>query len=77
MPTVLRWRGFRFYFFSNEGHEPPHLHVDKDDMTAKFWLDPVSLASHSGFSESDVRMLAAIIKEHHEEFLQAWHDYFG
>lgn len=33
MPTVLRWKGYRFYFFSNEGSEPPHIHIDKDGNT--------------------------------------------
>ena len=38
MPTVLRWNGYRFYFFSNEGHEPPHVHIDKAGRSCKFWL---------------------------------------
>lgn len=46
-------------------------------MTAKFWLDPVILASSSGFTDRDVRMLAGKVKEHHNEFLKAWHGYFG
>ena len=41
MPTVLRIGPYRFYFFSNEGDEPPHVHVDRDAATAKVWLDPV------------------------------------
>jgi len=40
MPTVLRWRGYRFYFFSNEGHELPHIHVDRGGNSVKFWLEP-------------------------------------
>jgi Domain of unknown function (DUF4160) len=36
MPTVLRGNGYRFYFFSNEGYEPPHIHVDKESNSAKF-----------------------------------------
>jgi hypothetical protein len=39
VPTVLRWNGYRFFFFSNEGAEPPHIHVDKGGATAKFWLE--------------------------------------
>jgi hypothetical protein len=42
MPTLLNIEGFRFYFFSNEGTEPAHVHVEKGDGTAKFWLNPVS-----------------------------------
>jgi len=49
MPTVLRWRGYRFYFFSNEGSEPAHIHIDKDENTIKFWLEPVSVVRNIGF----------------------------
>jgi hypothetical protein len=48
MPTVLRWDGYRFYFFSNERNEPPHMHVDKGGRSAKFWLLPVGLARNFG-----------------------------
>lgn len=48
MPTVLRWNGYRFYFFSNEGSEPPHIHIDKRGNTAKYWLNPVALAQNTG-----------------------------
>ena len=46
MPTVLRWNGYRFYFFSNEGSEPPHIHVDKAGHTAKYWLNRRIGAEH-------------------------------
>jgi hypothetical protein len=49
MPTVLRFRQFRFFFFSNEGNEPIHIHVESDDKYAKFWLDPVQLAKSVGY----------------------------
>ena len=41
MPTVLRIGAFRFHFFSDEGDEPAHIHVDTGDGECKFWLDPV------------------------------------
>jgi len=44
MPTVLRSGPYRFYFYSHEPNEPPHIHVDRDDLSAKFWLNPVQLA---------------------------------
>ena len=44
MPTVLRVAGFRFFFYSLEGSEPPHIHVEHGDNVAKFWLSPVDLA---------------------------------
>jgi hypothetical protein len=41
MPTVLRLGPFRFYFYSHEPNEPPHVHVDRGDATIKIWLKPV------------------------------------
>ena len=50
MPTVLRSGPYRVYFYSHEPDEPPHVHVDRDDQSAKFWLAPVALARNFGFS---------------------------
>jgi hypothetical protein len=49
MPTVLRSGPYRFYFYSHEPNEAPHIHVDRDDLSAKFWLDPVQLVANFGF----------------------------
>ena len=43
MPEVLRGRGYRFFFFSREGHEPRHIHVEQAERDAKFWLEPIEL----------------------------------
>jgi len=50
MPTVLKIGKFRFFFFSNEGSEPIHIHVESDEKYAKFWLQPVQLARSIGYS---------------------------
>jgi hypothetical protein len=47
MPTVLRVRGFRFFFFSLERQEPPHIHVEAAETFAEFWLNPVALSKLS------------------------------
>jgi hypothetical protein len=49
MPTVLRVGPYRFFFYSGDGGEPPHIHVEHDDHVAKLWLDPVRLARSGGF----------------------------
>ena len=77
MPTVLRWNGYRFYFFSNEGYEPLHIHIDKGGNTVKFWLDPVAVARNIGFSEREIRLLAQKVEEDRQDFIEAWHGYFG
>ena len=48
-PTVLRVERYRFLFVSNEGHEPPHVHLQDGEQLAKRWLDEVQLAASSGF----------------------------
>jgi hypothetical protein len=61
MPTVLRLHGFRFFFYSNEGKEPPHIHVEKGDNTAKFWLEPVELANSFGFKAKEINEIRLIV----------------
>lgn len=77
MPTVLREGPYRFYFYSHEPNEPPRVHVDRDDLSAKFWLTPVSLARNLGFSAVELRRLQSVVEEHEAELLEAWHGHFG
>src|SRR5713101_6919560 len=70
MPTVLRSGPYRFYFYSHEPNEPPHVHVDRDDWSAKFWLQPVGLARNFGFSPRELRRLQDRVIEHQEAFLE-------
>lgn len=76
-PAVLRTGPYRFYFYSHEPNEPPHVHVDRDEQSAKFWLSPVSLAFNLGFSPGELRKIEAIIDDNQKELLEAWHGYFG
>lgn len=77
MPTVLRVSGFRFFFYSMEGDEPPHIHVEQGESVAKFWIDPVSLAQSQGFRAHELTRLRALTIEHRDRFLEAWHAHFG
>ena len=77
MPTVLRIGPFRFFFYSNEGNEPAHIHVQRDNMLAKFWLKPFSLASSIIFSPSELRKLELLVIENRETFLEVWNEYFS
>lgn len=61
MPTVWREGPYRFYFFSHEPNEPPHVHVDRDACSAKFWLRPVGLARSSGFSAKELGEVQRIV----------------
>jgi hypothetical protein len=77
MPTVLRIKGYRLGFFSADADEPPHVHVTKADNAAKFWLEPVQLADSIGFARHELNQIYAIVMQHQQQLLGAWHDYFG
>jgi hypothetical protein len=77
MPTVLRSGAYRFYFYSHEPNEPPHVHIDREAFSAKFWLDPVALARNVGFGAWELRKLHGLVEEHREELLEAWYGHFG
>ena len=76
-PTVMRSGPYRLYFFSHDPNEPPHIHVDRESLSAKFWLDPVALARNLGFGARELRDIVALVYDHQAELMEAWHDYFG
>ena len=77
MPTLLLIEGFRFYFHSREGNEPPHVHVRKGDANAKLWLQPISLAFSEGYNPAELRRIRELTFEHQVFFVERWHEYFG
>lgn len=76
MPTILRIGSFRFHFYSDEGNEPPHIHVETPDGECKFWLDPVKLAHNNGVSPFTVRMIEKMVYEHYPLFMEKFNEYF-
>lgn len=77
MPTILRHGPYRLYFFSHEPNEPPHVHVDRDASSAKFWLQPVVLARSAGFGSKELGEIARLVRERQDNLMEAWHGYFG
>lgn len=77
MPTVLRLRGFRFFFFSNEADEPVHIHVESDDKYAKFWLEPVRLAKSVGYNAKELNEIRNLIVENVSIIKRKWDEYFS
>jgi hypothetical protein len=69
--------GWRFHFYSDEGSEPPHIHVDCGDAECKFWLDPVELARNWGVSPVTLRQIEHIVFERQAFFLEKWHEFHG
>ena len=77
MPTIRRIGRYRFHFFSNEGDEPPHIHVKAGEDQAKFWLESIQLAFNYGFKSHELNEIARMVQEHRQEFLEAWHEHLG
>ena len=76
MPTVLRIGSYRFHFYSDEGTEPPHIHVATPDGECKFWLDPVRLARNRGIHPNTVRKIEKLVFVHLRALLEQYHVYF-
>ena len=77
MPTILRINGYRFFFFSLEGNEPPHIHVERGDDFAKFWLQPIVLASSYGFRSHELTAIKRLVLEYQKLFVEKWHEHFA
>lgn len=68
---------YRYFFYSGDREEPPHVHVERDDSVVKFWLDPVRLVSSVGFRRSDIGRVQELVEEHQEELLRSWDEFFN
>jgi hypothetical protein len=66
---------YKFYFVSFDCTEPSHIHVDRDDQSAKFWLDPVDLCRNYGFSARELRKIRALITEYHPRLMEVWNEH--
>jgi hypothetical protein len=77
MSTILRVGPYRFFFYSNENGEPAHIHVERDSSTAKFWLEPVSLADNYGFSSKQLREIHEIVVSNRFFLLQSFVEFHG
>ena len=76
MPTIDRVAGFRIGFFSSDRSEPPHVHAERGEGQAKFWLQPVELSWSRGFAGHEVRDVARIIRARTGLYLERWHAHF-
>jgi Cys-tRNA synthase (O-phospho-L-seryl-tRNA:Cys-tRNA synthase) len=80
MPVVLRYKGFRFFFYSSEGssREPVHVHVVGSGGEAKYWVSPIGvLAESNGFDARTLRELLDIVEQNAELIERTWNEYFS
>jgi len=76
MPTVKGIVGpHRFFFYSFDCEEPMHVHVQREKMICKFWLDPISLSQNYGFSPKEINHIRKIIKANLGKLIEAWHEH--
>ncbi|HEY3118910.1 MAG TPA: DUF4160 domain-containing protein [Chloroflexota bacterium] len=76
MPTIFRSGPYRLFFYASDWDEPPHVHVERDERKAKFWLDPVRLQFNKGFRPIELRQVERLVDERQVELMEGWHAYF-
>jgi len=76
-PTILKIGPYRFFFYSGDRVEPPHVHIERDNKTAKFWLNPIRLQESGGFRPHEVRHIQHLVEDRQEIILEQWHEYFN
>ncbi|MHC9544893.1 MAG: DUF4160 domain-containing protein [Vulcanimicrobiota bacterium] len=77
MPTILRMGKYRFFFFSNEGNEPRHIHIDSGHYYAKYWLEPIRLARNIGFRPDELSEIREIINKNSKSIKEKWDEFFS
>ena len=77
MPTVLVKDGFRFFFYSREGNEPPHIHVIGKGGEMKIWLNSLDISKIYNLSPKEQRIVLEIVSSNIELFKKAWEDFHG
>ena len=81
MPTVLLVRGWRVFFYSDEGREPIHVHAKKGDAECKLWLKPelfdLEEAWSYGLSPRLRREIRKIVFDHYDVIVEEWNRRMG
>ena len=77
MPTVLRVGPYRFFFYAGDKDEPPHVHVERDDSEAKYWLGPPRLQRNIGFTRKELNKIERVIEDNQEELMRCWDEFFN
>jgi hypothetical protein len=76
MPTIFRYEGYRFYFYSNE-HLPEHIHVENGDAYARVELDSLEVTDRYGANSKELKKIVKVVRDNRAKIKGAWHDYFS
>ena len=77
MPNVLTEAGFRVFFYSDEGFEPPHVHIEYQGAVSKFWINSVQFAGTMGMNAAQIKKASLIVKKHEQLILEKWNEFFS
>lgn len=77
MPTVLIDGPYRFFFYSADRNEPPHVHIERDKSSAKFWLDPIRINNSKGYTSVELNKLQQIVNRNRNILLKKWNEFFN
>ena len=77
MPTVFREGSYRFFFYASDRSEPPHMHIERETMVAKFWLSPLRLAQSGGFGRAEISRIQRLVAERQQQLQEAWDEFFA
>jgi hypothetical protein len=77
MPTVYRNGPYRFFFYAGDRDEPAHVHIERDESEAKFWLDPVRLQRSFGFSAKEINKIEQLILGNQQYLLDKWNEFYN
>jgi hypothetical protein len=78
MPTVKNISGpYRVFFYSFDCNEPKHVHVQREKLMCKFWLEPISLCNNSGFPPKELNAIRRLIEANLTQIMEAWHAHCG
>lgn len=75
--TIITVNGYRFYFYSNKNSEPIHVHIEKAEGNAKYWLDPIEEVYSYDFTSRQRKEIGKLVREYNKTLKKAWHEYFG
>jgi hypothetical protein len=76
VPSVPIEGPYEIYFTSHDRGEPAHVHVDRENMAAKIWLEPIRVAYNLGYSRHELRKIEKLVRENQARCLRKWHEFF-
>ena len=68
---------YRFFFYAGDRDEPPHVHVERDNDEAKYWLTPIRLQKNKGFGRTELNRIQKLVEDNQEELIEGWNEFFN